>query len=132
MKSIETKKLLFGSILVGGILILGIVNIIRNTDGVTKEESINDVIRSVENSHDMARITLRNSNRVFTLLVEKEDSHGNSNFRHIDDFIITGKTILTKKANSSLVYLINKPSGKFIIQFKVDSDGDLICGKVVE
>ena len=80
----------------------------------------------------MSRITLCESNREFTLLVEKKDSFGNSNFDRINTFVTKNETRLSKKADNHLVYLINDRSDTLTIDFEIDTDGDLIRGEIVQ
>ena len=125
-------KLIFSLTIIGCILIFAIINLVRFLGGITKEESIQDIICDIRNSHDMARITLCESNREFTLLVEKKDSFGNSNFDRINTFVTKNETRLSKKADNHLVYLINDRSDTLTIDFEIDTDGDLIRGEIVQ
>jgi hypothetical protein len=124
-------KLIFSLTIVGCIMIFAVISLVRFLDGMTTEESIEDTICDIRNSHDMAKITLCESNREFTLLVELKDSFGNSNFDRINTFVNKTKTRLFKNANEHFVYLIN-PSDTLTIYFTSDNDGDLIHGVIVQ
>lgn len=126
------NKLIFSLTIVGCIIVFAVISLIRFLDGITRDESIEDVICDIRNSHDMARITLCDSNREFTLLVEKKDSLGNSNFDRINNFVYQNKTRIIKKADSHLIYLINDQSDSLIIDFEIDTDGDLIRGVIIQ
>lgn len=101
-------------------------------EGIRVDEAMIDRICTIRKSHDMARITLCESGREFTLIVEEEDSLGNPNYNIINSFVTVEETTIFKQKNKTRVYLIDSQGNKLHIEFEVSSGGKLVRGKIVK
>lgn len=108
-------------------LIVAIKMYFTFNEGLKYGEAIHDSICTVQNSHEMARITLCDSGREFSLTVEKADSLGNSNFDIISLFIQQEETQLIKMQDSKLVRLVH-PDGSELKLIFDNTGGDLVNG----
>lgn len=114
-------KIILVVIMIITILTVFIVMVISSFDHLSYSEHLYDKICSVRNSHDMSLITLCESNREFTLLIE--------DYETISSFIHEKETIIYKDKNTLELSLVNPSKDTLKITFEID-DNRLIRGKL--